>query len=185
VRAVKGSRIDSDGAPAGPPAAVGFSDEDLVWWSEGERIEALEPVDVDEAALWERSGSHRIAARDPIRGAVSRVAKRRRFLGLACAGALLAGALLLNAGLSGQAHEAPLSTPIAADRGAGMPSLAGRPAAAAAEPVPAADPAPAELAARPATPARHRARAKAKKTAAPAVARHGASKSRPPRSRPQ
>jgi len=169
-----------DGRPVSPPAAVVFSDEDQVWWSEGERIETLEQVDVDAAAPWESSGSHRAAASSPIRTPAPRVAKRRRLLGGACAGLLLVGALLVNAGLSGEAHQALPSTQIAGDHVADMPSGAGRAAA------PAADPVPAEIAARAPAPAHHRARAKSKRKPAPTVARPGGgSKSRPARNRPQ
>ena len=180
VRAGNASRVDSGGRPVSPPAAVGFSDEDQAWWSEGERIEALEQVDLDVAETWETSGSHRVAASGRGRRAASRVAKPQRLLGMACAGLLLAGALLATAGFSGEAHQAPLSTQMAVARVVGPPALGGRPAAAA------ADPMPAEIAAPPAARARHRARAKSKKISAPTVSRHaGGSKSRPVRSHPQ
>jgi len=176
VKTGKGSRIDLDRHLVSPPAAVGFSDEDLVWWSEGERIEALEQVEVDAAAPSESSGSHRPAARARLLRAARRVAKRRRLVGAACAGLLLAGAWLVNAGLSGEAHRAqvPLSTPMAADQVEGGPSLAGGSAP------PVADAMPAEIAARPAAASHHRARAKSKKPSAPSAARHGSgSRSRP------
>lgn len=174
------SRIDLNRRPAGPPAAVvGFSEADLVWWSEGDRIEALEQADVDAAASWESSGVDREAAGGPIPRAVLRIAGRRRFLGVACAGLLLTGALLVTAGLSGEAHQVPLSTPIATALPADMPSLVGRPVA------PTGDSMPAEVAPPPTAPARHRVRARSKKTPVPAVARHGGgSKSRPARNRP-
>src|SRR5438552_15377596 len=83
VRAGKISRIDLDRPPASPSPAVGFSEEDLVWWSEGERIEAPEQVDVDAAAPWETSSSHRIAATGPIRRPAPPAANRRPRLGVA------------------------------------------------------------------------------------------------------
>lgn len=175
--------IDLDSGPVRAPSAVGFSEEDLVWWSEGERLEAMEQGDVEAAAPWENSGSGRAAGNGRVRRAASRVARRWRFVGVACAGLLLVGALLANAGLSGDAHQAPLSTRVAADQVASMPSRASRSGAPTA---PAADAMPAEIAARPAAPARHRARTKSKKAPAPTVAGHAAgSKARPARKHPQ